>query len=85
MAVMKETGKHGVILSLGNVVKINLLNVLRYSHITIMRDFYKPTLLFLRLLENVLMWILLQMCLHIKSATHIAEEHMCSVPPCTPE
>lgn len=43
------------------------VNVLRYSHITIMRDLYKPTLLFLQLfLENVLMWILLQACLYHK-------------------
>lgn len=49
----------------GNILKINLLNILRYSHITIMRDLYKPALLFLQLfLEKVLMWLLLQVCLH---------------------
>lgn len=55
---MKQTGKHGVILSYGNVEKINLLKVLRYSHIKIMRDLYNTILLFLQLfLENVLMWM----------------------------
>lgn len=54
-------------LSHGSVVKISPLSVLRCSHMTIVRDLYKPTLVFLQpFLEHVLMWILLQVCLHHK-------------------
>lgn len=48
MTVMKETRKHGVILVHGNILKINLLNILRYSHITIMRDSFAVSAALLR-------------------------------------
>lgn len=71
MTVIKETGKHGVsmdsFLSHGNTVKISPLRVLRCSHMAIMRDLHKPTLVLLQpFLEHVLKWILLQGCLHHK-------------------